>query len=105
LDNVDGGLQGLHEREANIRAGYVYVISNVGVLWVFTEPEDGGGDEDLGTVVGGAFGIPGGQVAELFEPVPCAAHFRSRSWAVFHGPYRSGRARHGAPVRSSTESR
>jgi hypothetical protein len=32
--------------------------------------------------------------------VPSAVHSRSRSWAVFHGPYRSGRSRHGAPVRS-----
>jgi hypothetical protein len=30
--------------------------------------------------------------------VPSAVHFCSRSWAVFHGPYRSGRSRHGAPV-------
>lgn len=32
LDNVDAGLQGLHDREANIRAGYVYVISNLGAF-------------------------------------------------------------------------
>lgn len=32
--------------------------------------------------------------------LPSAAHNRSRSCAVFHGPYRSGRSRHGAPVRS-----
>jgi uncharacterized protein DUF4041/T5orf172 domain-containing protein len=32
LDNVDAGLQGLQEREANIRAGYVYVISNIGAF-------------------------------------------------------------------------
>ncbi|MEU4743059.1 DUF4041 domain-containing protein [Actinosynnema sp. NPDC023658] len=32
LDDVDAGLQGLRDREANIRAGYVYVISNVGAL-------------------------------------------------------------------------
>lgn len=32
IDNVDAGLQGLHEREANIRAGYVYVISNLGAF-------------------------------------------------------------------------
>ncbi len=32
LGNVEAGLQGLHEREANIRAGYVYVISNLGSL-------------------------------------------------------------------------
>ncbi len=32
LENVEAGLQGLHEREANIRAGYVYVISNVGAF-------------------------------------------------------------------------
>lgn len=32
LEAVDAGLQGLHDREANIRAGYVYVISNVGAF-------------------------------------------------------------------------
>jgi hypothetical protein len=32
LTDVEAGLQGLHEREANIRAGYVYVISNVGAF-------------------------------------------------------------------------
>jgi hypothetical protein len=32
LDNVEAGLQGLHDREANIRAGYVYVISNLGAF-------------------------------------------------------------------------
>jgi hypothetical protein len=32
LDTIDAGLQGLHDREANIRAGYVYVISNVGAF-------------------------------------------------------------------------
>lgn len=30
LDNLDASLEGLHNREANIRAGYVYVISNIG---------------------------------------------------------------------------
>ena len=32
--------------------------------------------------------------------VPSAVHFLSRSWAVFHGPYRSGVSRQGAPVRT-----
>jgi hypothetical protein len=32
LATVEAGLQGLHDREANIRAGYVYVISNVGAF-------------------------------------------------------------------------
>jgi hypothetical protein len=32
LDTVEAGLQGLHDREANIRAGYVYVISNLGAF-------------------------------------------------------------------------
>ncbi len=32
LESVEAGLQGLHDREANIRAGYVYVISNVGAF-------------------------------------------------------------------------
>jgi hypothetical protein len=32
LENVEAGLQGLHDREANIRAGYVYVISNLGAF-------------------------------------------------------------------------
>jgi hypothetical protein len=30
LDNVESALQGVLDREANVRAGYVYVISNVG---------------------------------------------------------------------------
>ncbi len=38
--------------------------------------------------------------ARIFSQVPSAVHRRSRSWQVFHGPYRSGRSRHGAPVRS-----
>lgn len=32
LDKVVAGIEGVHEREANIRAGYVYVISNLGAL-------------------------------------------------------------------------
>lgn len=32
LDTIEAGLQGLHDREANIRAGYVYVISNLGAF-------------------------------------------------------------------------
>lgn len=32
LAELDGALKGLEEREANIRAGYVYVISNVGAF-------------------------------------------------------------------------
>jgi len=31
--------------------------------------EDDAGEDDLGAVVGGSFGEPGGQAAELFEPV------------------------------------
>jgi hypothetical protein len=38
--------------------------------------------------------------AKILSQVPSAVHRRSRSWRVFHGPYRSGRSRHGAPVRS-----
>jgi hypothetical protein len=38
--------------------------------------------------------------AMIRSQVPSAVHTRSRSCAVFHGPYRSGRSRHGAPVRS-----
>jgi hypothetical protein len=29
LETVEAGLQGLHDREANIRAGYVYVLNKV----------------------------------------------------------------------------
>ena len=32
--------------------------------------------------------------------VPSRRHRTNRSYAVRHGPYRSGRSRHGAPVRS-----
>lgn len=32
LDKVVAGIEGVHEREANIRAGYVYVISNLGAF-------------------------------------------------------------------------
>lgn len=32
LDKVVSGIEGVHQREANIRAGYVYVISNVGAF-------------------------------------------------------------------------
>ncbi|WP_162184823.1 DUF4041 domain-containing protein [Allokutzneria albata] len=32
LDAVTSGIEGLHAREANVRAGYVYVISNVGAF-------------------------------------------------------------------------
>lgn len=38
--------------------------------------------------------------ARIRSQVPSAVHRRSRSWQVFHRPYRSGRSRHGAPVRS-----
>jgi len=31
--------------------------------------------------------------------VPSAAHLPNRRYRVFHGPYRSGRSRHGEPVR------
>ncbi|SCF07219.1 hypothetical protein GA0070216_104348 [Micromonospora matsumotoense] len=31
--------------------------------------------------------------------VPSAAHRENRPWAVFQDPYRSGRSRHGDPVR------
>jgi len=30
IDDVDSALEGIKSREANIRAGYVYVISNIG---------------------------------------------------------------------------
>jgi hypothetical protein len=51
--------------------------------------------------VRGAQHVVHGRVGEVeFGDVPSAVHFRSRSCAVFHGPYRSGRSRHGAPVRS-----
>jgi hypothetical protein len=32
LDKVVAGIEGVHQREANIRAGYVYVISNLGAF-------------------------------------------------------------------------
>lgn len=32
LDEVVSGIEGVHQREANIRAGYVYVISNLGAF-------------------------------------------------------------------------
>lgn len=32
LAEIDGSIQGVEEREANIRAGYVYIISNVGAF-------------------------------------------------------------------------
>ncbi|NKE57158.1 DUF4041 domain-containing protein [Lentzea sp. PSKA42] len=32
LDKVVSGIEGVHQREANIRAGYVYVISNLGAF-------------------------------------------------------------------------
>jgi len=32
LDQVVAGIEGVHQREANIRAGYVYVISNLGAF-------------------------------------------------------------------------
>jgi hypothetical protein len=35
----------------------------------------------------------------LQDHIPSTVHLRSRSCAVFHGPYRSGRSRQGAPVR------
>ncbi|TCO65483.1 hypothetical protein EV192_1011275 [Actinocrispum wychmicini] len=38
--------------------------------------------------------------SRIFCQVPFLVHNRSRSCAVFHGPYRSDRSRHGAPVRS-----
>src|SRR5688572_29792397 len=38
------------------------------VLGIFAEPEDDGGDDQDGAVVGGAFGVAGGQGAELLEP-------------------------------------
>lgn len=34
-----------------------------------------------------------------FSQVPSAAYFRSRLWAPFHDPKRSGRSIHGVPVR------
>ena len=38
--------------------------------------------------------------AMIRSQVPSRVHNRSRSCAVFHGPYRSGISRQGAPVRS-----
>ena len=38
--------------------------------------------------------------AKIRSQVPSADQRRNRSWQVFHGPYRSGRSRHGAPVRN-----
>ena len=32
LEEIDGSIKGVEEREANIRAGYVYIISNVGAF-------------------------------------------------------------------------
>ncbi len=37
------------------------------VLGIFAEPEDEGSDEQGGAVVGGSFGVAGGQRAELLE--------------------------------------
>src|SRR5215207_4153702 len=37
------------------------------VLWIFAEPENDGGDDQDGPVVGGSFGVAGGQGAELLE--------------------------------------
>jgi uncharacterized protein YndB with AHSA1/START domain len=42
------------------------------VLRIVAEPEDDGGDGEFGAVVGGAFGVAGGQIAELFESVEAA---------------------------------
>ena len=33
-----------------------------------SEPEDDGGDDEFGSPVGEAFGVAGGEVAELLEP-------------------------------------
>ncbi|ALL79471.1 hypothetical protein AD006_29915 (plasmid) [Pseudonocardia sp. EC080610-09] len=38
--------------------------------------------------------------SRIWSQVPSAVQIRRRSWAVFHGPYRSHRSRRGAPVRS-----
>lgn len=37
-----------------------------------SEPEGDGGDDDFGSVVGGSFGVAGGEASELFEPVEAA---------------------------------
>jgi hypothetical protein len=37
-----------------------------------SEPEDDGGDDEFGAPVGEAFGVAGGEVAELFEPSEAA---------------------------------
>jgi hypothetical protein len=36
------------------------------------QPQDGGCDDQFGTEIGGLFGVAGGEVAELFEPVEAA---------------------------------
>lgn len=38
--------------------------------------------------------------SRILTQVPSMVQIRSRSWPVFHGPYRSGTSRQGAPVRS-----
>lgn len=41
---------------------------------MLAEPENDRGDRDLGPVICGTFGIPGGQVTKLFEPVKAPFH-------------------------------
>lgn len=61
-------------------------------------PDDRGVDRDDPVEV--AFGVGlGKQAAKTFSQVPSAAHFRSRLWAPFHEPKRSGRSIQGVPVR------
>ncbi|SDD47660.1 hypothetical protein SAMN05216270_104167 [Glycomyces harbinensis] len=38
--------------------------------------------------------------AKILSQMPSAVHRRGHSCEVFHDPYRSGRSRQGAPVRS-----
>jgi hypothetical protein len=38
------------------------------VLPIFAQPENDGGDDQDGPVVGGSLGVAGGQGAELLEP-------------------------------------
>jgi hypothetical protein len=44
------------------------LASGQGVSCNSSEPENGRGDGEFGVVVGGSFGVAGGQIAELFEP-------------------------------------
>lgn len=65
---------------------------------VLMSPHDRGVDRDDPLQV--TFGVASASRAvKTFSQVPSAAHIRSRLWAPFHEPKRSGRSIHGVPVR------